>query len=373
MFAEVEDDSDAGGDADSHHSLICAYNVDGVAGADERGVLYPRAGLVPDKHHRVAHLLSDIYHQRVAEVEAVKEEEEKSVTVEKEEEGTRSPFQHKVAANPYLEAPPAPPAPITRQDLEQALENIRDNKAVPADDARGNVAMSRVLKWVPTSAARSKGAGGAAAGMTRSAGARSKTRGRTSELRPRQSSDSSQLSTLSRGTTVKDGAAEELATWADEMLQQLHALPAVSGSEEGLLQVKVRSHEDKDDEEGELLPVAPLDRERPTVRAYTVAYDVLVKTTIRNLGEQPVTLIPVYFCVKPAGEETDRQDQVTLKSGEEAEMEFPVQLDQSEGETETGWRFEDPRAQQEEERPRSKGASEASDAVVLHVRILPPA
>ena len=129
----------------------------------------------------------------------------------------------------------------------------------------------------------------------------------------------------------------------------------------------------KDDEEGELLPVAPLDRERPTMRAYTVAYDVWVKTTIRNLGEQPVTLIPVYFCVKPAGEETDRRDQVTLKSGEEAEMEFPVRLDQSEGETETGWRFEDPRAQQEEERPRSKGASEASDAVVLHVRMLPPA
>ena len=98
-------------------------------------------------------------------MEAVKEEEEKSVTVEKEEQGTRSPFQHKVAANPFLEAPPAPPAPMTRQDLEQALENIRDNKAVPADDTRGNAAMSRVLKWVPTSAARSKGAGGAAVGM----------------------------------------------------------------------------------------------------------------------------------------------------------------------------------------------------------------
>ena len=51
----------------------------------------------------------------------------------------------------------------------------------------------------------------------------------------------------------------------------------------------------------------------------------------------------------------EEQEQVTLKSGEEAEMQFPVQLDEGEGETETGWRFQD-----------------ASGAVVLHVRILPP-
>ena len=34
------------------------------------------------------------------------------------------------------------------------------------------------------------------------------------------------------------------------MLQQLHSLPAASGDEERLLQVNVRSHADKDDEEG---------------------------------------------------------------------------------------------------------------------------
>ena len=140
------------------------------------------------------------------------------------------------------------------------------------------------------------------------------------------------------------------------MLQQLHSLPAASGDEERLLQVKVRSHADKDDDEGELMQAAPLDPVKPAVREYTAGYDVLVKTTIRNLGEQAVTLTPVYYCVKPAGEETEEQEQVTLKSGEEAEMQFPVQLDEGEGETETGWRFQD-----------------ASGAAVLHVRILPPA
>ena len=141
------------------------------------------------------------------------------------------------------------------------------------------------------------------------------------------------------------------------MLQQLHSLPAESGDEQRLLQVKVRSHEGKDDDEGELMQAAPLDLAKPAVREYTAGYDVLVKTTIRNLGEQAVTLTPVYYCVKPAGEEPpEEQDQVTLKSGEEAEMQFPVQLDEGEGETETGWRFKD-----------------ASGAVVLHVRILPPA
>ena len=34
-------------------------------------------------------------------------------------------------------------------------------------------------------------------------------------------------------------------------MQQLHSLPAASGDEERLLQVKVRSQEDKDDEEDE--------------------------------------------------------------------------------------------------------------------------
>ena len=108
--------------------------------------------------------------------------------------------------------------------------------------------------------------------------------------------------------------------------------------------------------EGEFVPAAPLDPAKPAVRVYYTMYDVLVKTTIRNLGEQAVTLTPVYYCVTPAGEETEEQEQVTLKSGEEAEMQFPVQLDEGEGETETGWRFQD-----------------ASGAVVLHVRIFPPA
>ena len=123
----------------------------------------------------------------------------------------------------------------------------------------------------------------------------------------------------------------ELLAQADEMLQQLHPLPASSGCPEGLLQVKVRSHENMDDENGGFVPAAPSEPDKTAVREYYQAYDALVKTTIRNLGEHAVTLTPVYYCVKPAGEETERQGQVSLKSGEEAEMQFPVQLDLSEG------------------------------------------
>ena len=174
-------------------------------------------------------------------------------------------------------------------------------------------------------------------------------------------SKSTRSATRSAGRTRGRGgrgaqAAVEADAWADEMLQQLHRLPASGGDQEGLLQVMVRRHDDEDDDEGEAVPTAPLDPAEPAVRKYYQEYDVLVKTTIRNLGEHVVTLTPVYYCVKPAGEATERQEPVTLKSGEEAEMQFPVQLDESEGETETGWRFED-----------------AAGAIVLRVRIFPPA
>lgn len=107
-------------------------------------------------------------------------------------------------------------------------------------------------------------------------------------------------------------------------------------AEEVLLEVKVREHEDKYDDEGEDL-LEQFDQHQPALRVYHTEEDRLVKTTIRNLGEKTLTLTPVYYCVKMGVRETEIQGDLLLKSGEEAQMQFPVQLD--EGETMTGWEF----------------------------------
>ena len=198
--------------------------------------------------------------------------------------------------------------------------------------------------------AHSEGAVGAAAGVTRKASTVRSTRGSrrnaAAQLGSKQPSSAAQQS---QGSTVEDNSK-----WADEMLQQLHSLPAASEGQEGLLQVKVRSHEDKDDKEGKLMLATPLEPAKHAVREYTAGYDDLVKTTIRNLGKQAVTLTPVYICVKPAGTDEEVDEQVTLESGEEAE--YRLRLDESTGETEQGLMFRD-----------------AAGGVVLHVRILPSA
>ena len=124
-----------------------------------------------------------------------------------------------------------------------------------------------------------------------------------------------------------------------ELRGQLHSFVHNANkdcAEEVLLEVKVREHEDKDDEDGER-KLAQFDRRQPTLRVYHTEEDRLVKTTIRNLGEKTLTLTPVYYCVKMGVRETEIQGDFLLKSGEEAQMQFPVQLD--EGETMTGWEF----------------------------------
>ena len=149
-----------------------------------------------------------------------------------------------------------------------------------------------------------------------------------------------------------------------DLLRELHSLPAMPGREAGLLQVGVRARRGKDDEDGEHVE-ASLDAQRPHVRTYTVEGGVLYDTRIRNLGEQAVTLTPVYYAataatgVRAAPEEVDRQETITLQAGEEREW-FPVQLDVDGGERETGWKFE----------AEGEGVQEA--LLVLHVRLAPP-
>lgn len=126
-----------------------------------------------------------------------------------------------------------------------------------------------------------------------------------------------------------------------ELRGQLHSLMPNAdkdSAEKGLVEVKVREHEDKDDEEGLGLR-AQFHPRQPALRVYHTNYDQLVKTTIRNLGEESLTLTPVYYHVKMNVRETETQGDLLLKSGEEAEMQFPVQLNESEGETMTGWEF----------------------------------
>lgn len=129
------------------------------------------------------------------------------------------------------------------------------------------------------------------------------------------------------------------STKIEEVRGQLHSFMQNADKDcagEVLVEVKVRAHEDKDDDEGERL-LAQFDRHKRTLRMYHTEEDRLVKTTIRNLGEKTLTLTPVYYCVKMGVRETEIQGDLLLKSGEEAQMQFPVQLD--EGETMTGWEF----------------------------------
>ena len=152
-----------------------------------------------------------------------------------------------------------------------------------------------------------------------------------------------------------------------ELLRQLHSLLAIPEREAGLLQVSVRARKREDDVDWEHVE-ASLDAQRPHVRTYTVEGGVLYDTRIRNLGEQAVTLTPVYYHISAATaatgagaapEEAERQETITLQAGEEKEW-FPVQLDVDGGERETGWKFE----------AEGEGAQEA--LLVLHVRLAPP-
>jgi len=103
-----------------------------------------------------------------------------------------------------------------------------------------------------------------------------------------------------------------------------------------LLQVTVKQHDDKDDEEGESIDSSRVQTTRD-FRLYTVDAGQLLKVTVRNLSlARGISFTPVYLTDK-GGEEPEGA--VTLKGGEAQELPYP--LEKKEGEQEDSWVFKD--------------------------------
>ena len=103
-----------------------------------------------------------------------------------------------------------------------------------------------------------------------------------------------------------------------------------------MLQVTVKQHDGKDDEEGERIASDKVELSHD-FRRYTVEEEQLIKVTLKNLSQtRSITVTPVY--VSPEGEE-EPEDQVEIKSAEEVEMKFPLQ--KPAGEEEDAWVLKD--------------------------------
>ena len=109
------------------------------------------------------------------------------------------------------------------------------------------------------------------------------------------------------------------------------------GACDWLLQVTVRQHDGKDDEEGERVDSSKVLTARD-FRLYTVDAGQLVKVTVRNLSQdREITFKPVYLTEE--GEE-EPEESVTLKAdGEWYELPFP--LEKKVGEKEDSWVLKD--------------------------------
>ena len=254
-----------------------------------------------------------------------------------------------VATVPYASAQ----ASSRREQIERVVRDVLERRYTAAQDPKGLRAF--VLPHAPVA----KGAGAPRKTVaTRSPGTR---RGRGG------AGSRGGTAGLAEGRGGGGSAEGEETAKLRELLRQLHSLLAIPEREAGLLQVSVRARKREDDVDWEHVE-ASLDAQRPHVRTYTVEGGVLYDTRIRNLGEQAVTLTPVYYHISAATaatgagaapEEAERQETITLQAGEEREW-FPVQLDVDGGERETGWKFE----------AEGEGGQEA--LLVLHVRLAPP-
>ena len=113
-----------------------------------------------------------------------------------------------------------------------------------------------------------------------------------------------------------------------------HAL--VAWTSDWVLQVTVKQHDGKDDEEGEHIDTPKITK-GSNLRLYTVDPDLLIRVTVKNLSStRDISLMPVY--VKDNGEE-EPEDIIELKSGECFELPFPLQKEA--GEEEDGWAIKD--------------------------------
>jgi len=109
------------------------------------------------------------------------------------------------------------------------------------------------------------------------------------------------------------------------------------GACDWLLQVTVRQHNGKADDEGKRVDSSKVNKAK-AFRLYTVDAGQLLKVTVRNLSQdREITFTPVYM--NEDGEE-EPEESVTLKAGGER-YELPYPLEKKEGEKEDSWGLKD--------------------------------
>ena len=134
------------------------------------------------------------------------------------------------------------------------------------------------------------------------------------------------------------GGQSEDKIVVQRVLDELHDFRDASGfcTSDWFLQVTVKQHDGKDDEEGENIDSSRITK-RPNLRLYSVDPDLLIRVTVKNLSStSDISFKPVY--VKDNGEE-EPEDIVELKSGEYFELPFPLQKETGEGED--AWALKD--------------------------------
>ena len=126
----------------------------------------------------------------------------------------------------------------------------------------------------------------------------------------------------------------ELQTLKQQLCDEVHDF---DGACDWLLQVTVRQHDGKEDEEGERVDSSKVLTARD-FRLYNVDAGQLLKVTVRNLSQdREITFTPVYM--NEDGEE-EPEESVTLKAGGER-YELPYPLEKKEGEKEDSWGLKD--------------------------------
>ena len=126
----------------------------------------------------------------------------------------------------------------------------------------------------------------------------------------------------------------KLQTLKQQLCDEVHDF---DGACDWLLQVTVRQHDGKEDEEGERVDSSKVLTARD-FRLYNVDAGQLIKVTVRNLSQdREIAFKPVYLNEK--GEE-EPEESVTLKAGGER-YELPYPLEKKEGEKEDSWGLKD--------------------------------
>jgi hypothetical protein len=134
---------------------------------------------------------------------------------------------------------------------------------------------------------------------------------------------------------------EERETVVKEVLEDLHDFRDANGvwTSDWVLQVTVKQHDGKDDEDGKRIDTSRITR-GPDFRLYSVDRDLLIRVTVKNLSTtRDISLVPVYVKEAKENGEEEAEELVELKSGECFELPFPLQKEAGEGED--AWALKD--------------------------------